>query len=433
MTQSLAEILRARGLVFQHSGEALEEITDREPRTLYLGFDPSADSLHVGHLAPYMIVRHFIRHKHQAILLVGGGTGMIGDPSFKGAERQLLDDVTVTANARAIAAQVGIIVGTENIPIVNNADWLGPLSVIDFLRDTGKHFTVNAMLQKEMVRERINDPDKSISFTEFAYPLLQSYDFWHLHTTHGCTLQIGGSDQWGNITWGIDYIRRTTGAIVHGITAPLILDGAGRKFGKSEGNAIWLDPAKTSPYRFFQFWMGASDESLPQYLRIFTDMEISDIDTLIASHQKAPHQRVAQRALALSVTTLIHGETEAARAMRVSDILFGGEVSGLLPEDVALVRAVSPTVQCTTYELTQGVPLIDMLVRAEVASSKRDARELVQGGAIALNGQKITDGVAVIDLSFFANGIAFLSRGKREITVLSKVEDGAPHTGSQMA
>lgn len=412
--ESLSAILKNRGLIAQHSGASLDDITTT-PRTLYLGFDPTADSLHVGNLVPFMIVRQFVAHGHKAILLVGGGTGMIGDPSGKESERQLLDDITVVHNTEKIAAQVKKIVGSTDIALVNNAEWLSRLSVIEFLRDTGKHFTVNAMMQKDTVKNRINDPDKSISFTEFAYPLLQAFDYYHLNQNNGVTLQVGGNDQWGNIAAGVDFIRRKTGQTVHGITAPLIIDKAtGKKFGKSEGNAIWIDREKTSPHAFYQFWINASDESVSDYLKIFTDVSLEEITSLEEGIKSNPGERAAQKKLAFEVTKLIHGEAEAVKAAESAQALFSG--TGDLS---AAIEAGMPTYAITQADSIEGKSVIDVLVESGLAPSKREARTLIESGAVSLNGIKVgaVDQKITMD-DFSESEKILLKKGKRDMVAL---------------
>ena len=413
--EPLAETLKSRGLIYQHSGDSLEGITESGPHTLYLGFDPSADSLHVGHLAPYMLVRKFVAAGHKAILLVGGGTGMIGDPSFKDAERQMLDEAAVTANAAKISEQVKTILGVGDIEVVNNAQWLSSLSVIEFLRDTGKHFTVNAMIQKEMVKKRVEDPNQSISYTEFSYPLLQSYDYFHLNQEKNCTLQIGGSDQWGNITAGIDFIRRKVGQTVHGITAPLIVDKAtGKKFGKSEGNAIWIDREKTTPYAFYQFWVNASDESVIDYLKIFTEISLSEIAELSEQLKSNPGERAAQKRLAFEVTKLIHGEEEATKTQNNAAQMFSGAVD----LDAAIVAGV-PSFALSKTDIVSGKAMVDVLVESALAPSKREARTLIEAGAIMLGGEKVTDPAQMLLASDFATtSKILLKKGKRDMVVL---------------
>lgn len=306
----LSEILRERGYVHQHSAE-LEEITDGEKRTLYLGIDPSADSLHVGNLVGLLVMRHFLEDGHKVILLTGGGTGMIGDPGGKSEERNLLDEETIERNTRAVAAQIRNVFGSTDFIEENNAKWLTSLNLLEFLRDIGKHFTINAMIKKDTVKTRL-DAESPMSFTEFSYSLLQGYDFLHLNQAHGCDLQVGGSDQWSNILSGVEFIRRKTGKVVYALTWPLLINkSSGKKFGKSEGGAVWLDAAKTSPFEFYQFWFNAADEEVEEYLLKMTLLPKAEIDAVMAEQRSNPAGRAAQKRLAAEVTKLVHGVEEA--------------------------------------------------------------------------------------------------------------------------
>ncbi len=309
----LSVVLTERGYVHQHTG-TLAEITDGKKRTLYLGIDPSADSLHVGNLLGLLVMRHFLEHGHKVILLTGGGTGMIGDPGGKSEERNLLDEATIARNARAVSKQIRAVFGSSDFVEVNNAAWLSRLNLVDFLRDVGKHFTVNAMIKKDTVKTRL-DAEQPMSFTEFSYSLLQGYDFLHLHTHYNCDLQVGGSDQWSNILSGVEFIRRKEGATVHALTWPLLVNKAtGRKFGKSEGGAVWLDPAKTSPFEFYQFWLGAADADVEEYLLKMTLLSAEDIAATMAEQKNNPASRAAQKKLAYATTALVHGAAEADKA-----------------------------------------------------------------------------------------------------------------------
>jgi tyrosyl-tRNA synthetase len=309
----LSGILRERGYVYQHTG-TIEEVADGQKRTLYLGIDPSADSLHVGNLLGLLVMRHFLEDGHKVILLTGGGTGMIGDPGGKSEERNLLDEASIARNSKAVAAQIRKVFGTSDFIEENNAAWLSKLRLIDFLRDTGKHFTVNAMIKKDTVKTRL-DAESPMSFTEFSYSLLQGYDFLHLNERYGCDLQVGGSDQWTNILSGVEFIRRKTGKTVHALTWPLLINkSTGKKFGKSESGAVWLDPAKTSPFEFYQFWLGTQDDSVEEYLLKMTLLSKADIDEAMRLQQENPSSRTAQKKLAFEVTKLVHGEGEAIKA-----------------------------------------------------------------------------------------------------------------------
>ena len=311
---TLSAVLRERGYVYQHSG-GLEEITDGSQRTLYLGIDPTSDSMHVGHLQAMLVLRRFLEAGHRVILLLGGGTGMIGDPSGKSEERVLLDERTLSRNVAGIKAQAGRLFGSGDFTMMNNLDWLGTLGVIDFLRDIGKHFSVNAMTQRDSVKERLENREQGISYTEFSYMLLQAYDFLHLHTAQGCDLQIGASDQWGNMVSGVDLIRRKTGDTTYAFSFPLLVNkSTGKKFGKTEGGAVWLDPEKTSPFDFYQFWFNTADDEVGEYLLKMTLLPKAEIDEVMKAQKENPAARPAQKRLAYEVTALVHGALEAEKA-----------------------------------------------------------------------------------------------------------------------
>ena len=410
----LSDILKERGYVYQHSSERLEEITDGAKRTLYLGLDPSADSLQVGQLMGFLVLRRFLEDGHKVILVVGGGTGMIGDPGGKTAERVLLDAETVARNAEAIATQASTLFAGADFTLLNNADWLSQLNMIEFLREVGKHFTVNVLLQRDFIKDRVKDPEHGISYTEFSYALLQAYDYLHLHREYGCDLQVGGSDQWGNIVSGVDFIRRKTGNTVHAFTWPLLTDKAGKKFGKSESGAIWLDPAKTSPFAFYQFWLNAEDESLGEYLLKMTMLSKTEIGAALELHKRDPKERHGQQLLAREATTLVHGAEEAAKAEQVSQVLFGeGTLEGLDADALQMLKAGAPS-----REIQTGTGIVDALVVARLASSKREARQFLADESVLLNGDPITDPSETLGSDDFYNGLALLKRGKRNICVL---------------
>lgn len=365
-------------------------------RTAYIGFDPSAASLHVGSLLPIMGLVHLQRAGHTPIGLVGGGTGLIGDPSGKTAERQLLTKEQVAENAEGIRRQLEHFLDFEargnSARMANNLDWLGGLALVDFLRDVGKHFSVNQLMAKESVKRRLENEETGISFTEFSYALLQSYDFLELYRREGCTLQMGGSDQWGNITSGTDLIRRMDGGRAYGVVFPLVTNAAGTKFGKTEAGNVWLDPALTSPFRFYQFWINADDGDVGRYLRFFSLRPREEIEELEARVRSEPQARAAQRALAEEVTGRAHGETGLARARKATEVLFGGEVEGLGAEEVADIFSDVPSAALPKAELEgEGMPLVDLLARSGVASSKGDARRSVEGGGIYVNNRRVAD------------------------------------------
>lgn len=413
----LADVLRERGYVYQHSSEGLEEITDSKKRTLYLGIDPSADSLHVGQLQAFLVLRRFVEAGHKIILLIGGGTGMIGDPGGRSTERNLLDQETVERNAAAISAQVKRLFGGAGFTLVNNADWLNELKLIPFLRDVGKHFSVNAMMQRDTVRTRLESAEQGISYTEFSYMLLQAYDFLQLSDSYGCDVQVGGSDQWGNIVSGVDYIRRTTGRTTFGLTWPLIVNKAtGKKFGKSEEGTIWLDPLKTSPFKLYQFFFNSEDDAVEEYLLKMTLVPKDEIHAVMQKHAAAPDARHPQKLLAREVVTLVHGSDAAENAEKISEVLFGATLpSELSLEAQELLRREAPLV---IVKLGEG--LDSVLVSSGLAASKREARQFILDGAVVLNGGKVSKLDRVIMKEDFEEGsLALLRRGKRTMCVLS--------------
>lgn len=414
----LSTTLEDRGYVYQNSADSLAEITDGKKRTLYLGIDPTADSLHVGHLQNLLILKLFIEDGHKVISLVGGGTGMIGDPSGKSEERNLLDEETIQKNASAVEKQIASILESTDFKMVNNADWLSKESLLDFLREIGKYLTVNDMLRKDSVRTRVEGEGQSISYTEFSYQILQAYDFLHLFEKEGCDLQIGASDQWGNIASGIELIRKKTGKTVYGFTAPLLVDKkTGKKFGKTEGGAIWLDPEKTSPFDFYQFWLNTDDDSVEMFLKRMTTLSIGVIEDTIEKHVKDPSKRVAQKLLAGAVTELVHGAKISESISDVSGVLFGTTALEDLSEDSrGLLMNSAPTCETRIGEL-----LVDVLVRSGLSQSKTEAKQHIVQGAITLNGAKVTDGARDIMQEDFQNApMAILKRGKRNVCVLIK-------------
>ncbi len=373
--------LAARGFVQDATPGAAERLAAR-PITGYVGFDPTAASLHVGNLVPVMGLAWLQRLGGTPIALVGGGTALVGDPSGKRSERPMLSEAEIRSNSEAIERQLRSFLrfeGPSSASVVNNTSWLSDLALMEFLRETGKHFTVNYMLQKESVRSRM---ESGISFTEFAYMLVQAHDFWHLFQTAGVELQMGGSDQWGNITAGIELISRKEGAAVHGIVFPLLATASGTKFGKSEQGNIWLDPARTSPYEFFQFWLNADDRDVARWLSFFTFLPLDEISAIVREHEIDPGKRVAQRRLAREVTALVHGEEEAERAARTGLAVFGGDSARTDYGDLA---STMPNCRATVTELETGLPLVDVLVRAGLASSKADARRGIQGRGFSVN------------------------------------------------
>ena len=389
------EELKWRGLVYDHT-EGMPEILAETRITLYNGFDPTADSLHIGNLVPMMSLARFQRFGHTPIAVAGGGTGMIGDPGGRTTERQLLSREEIEANMAGIQPQLASILDFEAksnpARIVNNANWLVELSMMEFLRDVGKHFTVNYMTAKDSVKSRLERED-GISYTEFSYMLLQAYDFLHLFDNFNCVMQAGGSDQWGNITAGVELIRKVRGQKAYGLVYPLITRPDGSKFGKTaEGESVWLDPKRTSPYRFYQFWLNTDDADVINYLKYFTWLTQSEIKALQDALFERPEQRQAQRTLAREVTRMIHGETAVAKAEQAASVLFGGELEGLDAADIGDIFADVPSSEIpkTTLE-GEGLPLVDLLVDSGLASSKGDARRSIQGGGIYLNNERVTD------------------------------------------
>ncbi|WP_111806319.1 tyrosine--tRNA ligase [Aeromonas allosaccharophila] len=409
----LLDELTERGLVAQHSDPAALADHLATPRTVYCGFDPTAGSLHIGHLVPLLMLRRFQLAGHTPVALVGGATGLIGDPSFKATERSLNSADTVQGWVASLSAQIRALLpaddGLSAPQLVNNGDWMGQMSALDFLRDIGKHFSVNAMLARESVRQRLARPDQGISFTEFSYALLQSYDFAVLHQRLGCTLQIGGNDQWGNITSGMDLTRRLHQAQVHGMTLPLITKADGTKFGKTEGGAVWLDPALTSPYAFYQFWLGTADEDVYRFLRYYSFMSLSEIAELEAEDAKRQGRKQAQQVLANELTELVHGKAALAAVQRISELLFSGDVARLGESDLAqLAQDGMPS-----STISGEIDLVSLLVESGLANSKRIARELLAAGAISLNGVlKQDDQLSAADRLF--GRYLLLRRGKKQ-------------------
>ena len=382
----LLELLTARGFV-QDSTPGLAARLRQGPITAYVGFDPTADSLHVGSLVPVMAMAWLQRLGHVPIALVGGGTGMVGDPSGKRTERPIMSLEQIDRNAQGIGRQLQRFLsfeGANAARLRNNADWLRGLRLMDFLRDTGKHFTLSLMLGKESVASRM---DEGISYTEFSYMLIQAYDFWHLFKAEGCELQMGGSDQWGNITAGTHLVGKREGREVHGLVVPLLTTAAGGKFGKSEGENVWLDPERTSPYRFYQFWLNTDDRDVEHYLKLFTFLRLDRIAATMAEHAADPGRREAQRALAREVTATVHGTEAAEAAIQTSRALFsGGEV-----ELSAEALADMPERRVSRAQLPAGLPVVEVLVASGLASSKADARRGIQGKGFYLNGRPIDD------------------------------------------
>lgn len=395
---TLSEELQWRGFYNQTTFQA-PELLDTTRFTLYLGTDPTGDSLHVGHLAVYMMARRFADHGHKVFLLVGGGTGMIGDPSGKSEERNLLTLDQVAYNKQALAGQVRALFGGQKFELVDNYDWLKDVSLLEFLRDTGKYFGMSTLVQRDYISDRIGEGGSGMSYTEFSYTLLQGYDYWHLFKHHGLNLQIGGSDQWGNIISGVELIRRKEAAEVHGMTAPLVINKAtGKKFGKSEGGAVWLDEKKTSVYAFYQFWLNADDESVMEYLKLFTLLSPQDVANIEKHFHAEPHKRFAQRRLAEEMTNLVHGAERMKHVQRVTEVLFGGaDVANLNKQEMAMLAKEIPTAE-------RGVSLIDAMVVTGLAASNGEARRLLAGGGVSVNGEKTLKDIRIDEAALVKKG-----------------------------
>ena len=412
------EEFKWRGMLYDAS-EGLEETLTNHSITGYIGFDPTAASLHVGSLLPIMGLVRLQQHGHTPIALVGGGTGMIGDPSGKTQERQLLSKEQIEYNLEGIKAQLSLFLDfetkTNRAMLINNADWLAPVRMVDFLRDVGKHFTVNYMLAKESVKRRFEEGD-GISFTEFSYMLLQSYDFLVLYDRFGCTLQIGGSDQWGNIVAGTELIRKMRGAKGYGLVFPLVATSAGIKFGKTEAGSVWLDPNLTSPYRFYQFWINTDDSDVVKYLKFFTMLDQQAIAELEHAVAVSPEKREAQKRLAQEVTLTVHGESNLRKAVQASQVLFGGEIADLSASDVLDIFAEVPSsnIPRDAFE-GDGLSLVDLVISCGFATSKGAARRLIEAGGIYINNRRVSDVQATIGLSALIEGQYLVMRkGSRE-------------------
>ena len=410
---NFVEELKWRGMVHTMM-PGTEELLEKEMVTAYLGFDPTADSLHIGHLCGVMMLRHFQRCGHKPLALVGGATGMIGDPSGKSQERNLLDEETLRHNQECIKKQLSKFLDFESdapnhAELVNNYDWMKDFTFLDFARTVGKHITVNYMMAKDSVQKRLNGEARDgLSFTEFTYQLLQGYDFLHLYETKNCKLQLGGSDQWGNITTGAELIRRTNGGEVFALTCPLVTKADGTKFGKTESGNVWLDARYTSPYKFYQFWLNVSDEDAKRYIKIFTSISREEIEALIAEHDQAPHLRVLQKRLAREVTVMVHSQADYDAAVEASNILFGNSTSEQLhkldEETLLAVFEGVPQFEISRDALLAGMPAIELTTEmAGVFPSKGEMRKLTQGGGVSINKEKLTAPDTKIDGSYLLN------------------------------
>ena len=380
--------MKWRGLLHQVTDEKIGDFLLEKPRMVYAGFDPTGPSLHVGHLVAIMNLRRFQRAGHRPIALIGGATGMIGDPSGKSAERQLLTPEVVAENVRSLQTQMARFLDfndQDGALLLNNYDWMSSFSFLDFLRDVGKHFPVNVMLTKDSVKSRLARDDSGLSYTEFSYMLLQSYDFVYLNRHYGCEAQIGGSDQWGNITAGIDLARRMNGVPLYGLTSKLLVKSDGKKMGKTESGAVWLDAERTTPYQFYQYWVNVEDADIPNVLRFFTDLSEAETSELLAEHEKDPGQRLPQKQNARELTALVHGQEGLAIAEKATGIFFGAEISELKDAQLASIFADVPSVEIPRAQLDEGLPLIDALVLTKLAASKGEARRAIQQGGAYVN------------------------------------------------
>ncbi len=397
---TLSEDLAFRGLIHQVTDVDLPKRLDDPTSaiTLYAGFDPSADSLHVGSLLQLCTLRRFQEAGHRPISLAGGGTGMIGDPGGKQDERQLLTLETIETYIEGIRPQLGQFLDLDRALLLNNADWLKDLSTLEFLRDVGKHFTINQMVAKESVKTRFERPDQGISYTEFSYMLLQAYDFLRLHVDHGCDLQIGGSDQWGNITMGVDLIRKVCGDEAYGLTTPLVLKPDGTKYGKTESGTVWLDPTRTSPFAMYQFFVNSADEQVGELLRFFTFLDHDEILRLDSETATHPQRRQAQKALAAAVVAMVHGQSEVAKCEEASGALFSEQIAGLSEEMLLAVTDEAPSTDVPRSDVLSGtLGLVDLLARTGLAKSRGDARRTIEQGGVYVNNVKESDAGRMLD------------------------------------
>ena len=407
---NLLEELKYRDLVYQQTDEeGIKKLLETESVSIYCGTDPTGDSLHVGHLLPFLTLKRFAKYGHKPVVLVGGGTGIIGDPSGRSEERQLQSLETIAENAKKLESQLrNIFRGDENIEFVNNGDWLGKMSMIEFLRDYGKLINVNYMLAKDSVSSRL---ENGLSFTEFSYTLLQGIDYAYLNEHHGVKMQLGGSDQWGNITTGLEIMRKLRGDVeAYGFTIPLMLKSDGTKFGKSTGGAVWLDPEKTTPYEFYQFWFNTADNDTISAIKKFTFLEKEEIEKLEESLAKEPHLRLAQKALAEELVKIVHGEAALESALNITKALFSGNIKELTLDELKVAVKGMPKAQLPKDDIN----IVDFLVESGVVTSKRQAREDVNNGAISINGDKVTDLAFIIDNSSrLEDSFTVVRRGKK--------------------
>jgi len=414
--------LKWRGLIHQMTDENLAAKLLEKPRVLYVGFDPTADSLHVGHLVQLMALRRFQMAGHRPIALIGGATGMIGDPSGKSEERNLLTLETIRKNTEGIKVQLERFLdfsGEFGAMLLNNYDWLGKFGYLEFLRDVGKLFSINVMMAKDSVKLRLAQADAGLSYTEFSYQILQSYDFYWLNEHYGCELQLGGSDQWGNITAGADLVRRLNGNQVYGLTSPLLTKSDGKKMGKTESGVLWLDPERTSPYQFYQYWINLEDADVGKTLCYFTDLSRDDIDAVMGEHAKQPEKRIAQRKLADEFTKIIHGEDGLKIAQKATEIFFGGEIAQLNDKQLVAIFADVPSCELPFVRLREGLSVIDAFVESGLAKSKAEARRNIDQGGAYLNNKKITDhDMKLLPEHLASETVMILRSGKKSYALL---------------
>ncbi|WP_024768213.1 tyrosine--tRNA ligase [Aquimarina macrocephali] len=431
MTTNFIEELRWRGMLHD-AMPGTEEYLMEQMRSAYVGFDPTADSLHIGNLVPIMLLAHYQRAGHKPFALVGGATGMIGDPSGKSAERNLLDEKTLRHNQEAIKSQLSRFLDFESdapnaAVLANNYDWMKEFSFLEFIRDVGKHITVNYMMAKDSVKNRISsESSEGMSFTEFTYQLVQGYDFLHLYRAHKCTLQMGGSDQWGNITTGTELIRRIAGGKGYALTCPLITKSDGSKFGKSEGGNVWLDAKRTSPYKFYQYWLNTSDEDAEKYIKIFTFLTESEINTLIEQHKEAPHQRILQKKLADEVTVIVHSQEDLDNAIKASAILFGKSTSedlkGLDEATFLDVFDGVPQAEIAKDTIANGIDIIGALAEhTGFLKSNGEARRALKENSISVNKEKVNDTYSISNNDLINGQFVLLQRGKKNYFVIRVV------------
>jgi len=431
MSTNFIEELRWRGMLHD-AMPGTEEYLMEQMRSAYVGFDPTADSLHIGNLVPIMLLAHYQRAGHKPFALVGGATGMIGDPSGKSAERNLLDEATLRHNQEAIKAQLGRFLDFESdapnaAVLVNNYDWMKEFSFLEFIRDIGKHITVNYMMAKDSVKNRISsESSEGMSFTEFTYQLVQGYDFLHLYRAHECTLQMGGSDQWGNITTGTELIRRIAGGKGYALTCPLITKSDGSKFGKSEGGNVWLDANRTSPYKFYQYWLNTSDEDAEKYIKIFTFLSQEEITALVAEHKEAPHQRALQKKLAEEVTVIVHSQEELDKAVKASNMLFGKSTATDLKDlDTATFLDVFdgvPQAEIAKNAITEGLDIIAGLAGdTGFLKSNGEARRALKENSISVNKEKVQEGYLITAEDLINDQFVLLQRGRKNYFVIRAV------------